>query len=483
MESQAFVFKTEPYAHQQEALNRSCDREEFALFMEMGTGKSKVLIDNLTHLYANGKINGALIIAPKGVYRNWVEREIPSHMPDFIEKKIMLWQPHSTKKIEAEKDEILNDTSTDLRLLVMNVESLSTDKGVKFAYSFLSKHRALMAVDESTTIKNPTAKRTKNIVSLGKYAHYRRILTGSPITRSPLDIYTQSQFLDPALLGFSSYYSFRARYALLADGFAGGRTFKKVVGFQNLEELNSTLQEFSYRVLKEDCLDLPDKVYVRREIEMSPEQKKVYSELKRYAISQLSTEETVSATSVITQLIRLQQVACGFVNTDEGHPQERKNTRMDELLQILEETSGKAIIWANYRYDILRIEETLKKIYGEDSVGSYYGDTKDKERSEIINRFQDVDNPLRFFVGNTQTGGYGITLTAASTVIYYSNNYDLERRLQSEDRAHRIGQNHKVTYIDILCKDTVDEKIVKALRNKLDLAKLVLGEEQWKEWL
>ena len=156
---------------------------------------------------------------------------------------------------------------------------------------------------------------------------------------------------------------------------------------------------------------------------------------------------------------------------------------MDELLQILEETSGKAIIWANYRYDILRIEETLKKIYGEDSVGSYYGDTKDKERSEIINRFQDVNNPLRFFVGNTQTGGYGITLTAASTVIYYSNNYDLERRLQSEDRAHRIGQNHKVTYIDILCKDTVDEKIVKALRNKLDLAKLVLGEEQWKEWL
>ena len=483
METSSYIFKTEPYAHQKKALDQCCDSTEFALFMEMGTGKSKVLIDNITHLFVNKKINGALIVAPKGVYRNWVEREIPFHLPEFIEHDMFLWQPHVTKQIEKQKEQLLDDSSSDMKILVMNVEALSTPKGAKFAYSFLSKFTSLMAMDESTTIKNPTAKRTKNIVSLGKYAHYRRILTGSPVTRSPLDVYTQSQFLDPALLGFTSFYSFRARYALLAPGFAGGRSFKKVVGFQNIDELNKLLTKFSYRVLKKDCLDLPDKVYVRREIEMSPEQKKVYGELKRYAISQLSMEDTVSATTVITQLIRLQQVACGFVNTDEGITQEIKNTRMDELLQILEETEGKVIIWANYRYDILRITEKLKKIYGEDSVGAYYGDTSDKERNSIINRFQNKEDSLRFFVGNTQTGGYGITLTAANTVVYYSNSYDLEKRLQSEDRAHRIGQTHKVTYIDILCKGTVDENIVKALRSKLDLANLVLGEKKWDKWL
>ena len=175
--------------------------------------------------------------------------------------------------------------------------------------------------------------------------------------------------------------------------------------------------------------------------------------------------------------------SCGFVNTDEGHAQEIKNTRMDELIQILEETEGKVIIWANYRYDILRISETLRRIYGENSVGTYYGDTSDKDRNDIINNFQNKEHPLRFFVGNTQTGGYGITLTAASTVVYYSNSYDLEKRLQSEDRAHRIGQTHKVTYIDIFCKGTVDENIVKALRSKLDLANLVLGEQKWDKWL
>jgi len=256
---QAFVFKTEPYEHQLTALEKSCDKRQYAYFMEMGTGKSKVLVDNVTHLYAKGKINAVLIIAPKGVYRNWAKREIPIHMPDFIERQIYLWTPGESAKVMKEKEDLIKPSS-EIKFLVMNVEALSTPKGVKFAWKFISNHDTLMAVDESTTIKNPTAKRTKNIVKLGKYCYYRRILTGSPVTRSPLDIYTQCQFLDPALLGFSSYYSFRNRYALLVDRSAGGRSFKQVVGFQNLEELNGLMQPFSYRVLKEDCLDLPDKV-------------------------------------------------------------------------------------------------------------------------------------------------------------------------------------------------------------------------------
>ncbi len=477
-----FIFKTTPYEHQLQALELSCDREEFALFMEMGTGKSKVLIDNIAYLYAKGKIDAVLVVAPKGVYANWVEREIVQHLPDFVDHNMVLWKPGG-KKADEELDDLVDKFSFDLKILVMNVEAFSTRKGAQYAYRFVSSHKTLLAIDESTTIKNPGAKRTKSIVSLGKYAVYRRILTGSPITKSPLDVYTQAQFLDPALLGYSSYYSFRAHFALLVDRQAGGRSFKQVVGFQNLHELNALLGEFSFRVLKEDCLDLPDKVYLRREIEMTPEQKKIYNELRRYAITQLDTAEVVSASSVLTQLLRLHQISCGFVAPEEAELQEIKNNRLSELLQILEEVSGKVIIWANYQYDIQRINKAIQEAYGKETVGTYYGATSDKDRKWLINSFQDPDSPVRFFVGNTQTGGYGITLTAASTVVYYSNSYDLEKRLQSEDRAHRIGQTNKVTYIDLFCKDTVDEKIVRALRQKLDIAKQVLGEEQWKDWL
>ena len=155
---------------------------------------------------------------------------------------------------------------------------------------------------------------------------------------------------------------------------------------------------------------------------------------------------------------------------------------MEELLNVLEETEGKVIIWANYRYSIFDIEKNLKKKFGDDTVVTSFGDTKDQDRQEIVARFQDEKSPVRFFVANQQTGGYGLTLTAAHTVVYFSNNYDLEKRIQSEDRAHRIGQKNNVTYIDIICENTVDENIVASLRNKIDLASQSLG-ETLKEWL
>jgi SNF2 family DNA or RNA helicase len=366
----------------------------------------------------------------------------------------------------------------------MNIEAFSTKKGTDFASKFLLNKRVLFAIDESTTIKSPSAARTKNTLRLAKYAVHRRILTGSPVTRSPLDLYTQCEFLDPALLGFSSYYSFRARYAEMVDRSAGGRTFKQVIGYKNLDELNELLQPFSYRILKKDCLDLPDKVYTTRKIEMTPEQKKAYDEIKRYAMTELSNSEQVSVTSVITQLLRLHQISCGFTRTDTKQDVELKSARLEELMNILEETEGKVIIWANYRYDIQRILRAIQDQYGKVSVGAYYGDTTDDERRNTVQLFQDKSSELKYIVGNTQTGGYGINLTAANTVVYYSNNFDLEKRLQSEDRAHRIGQVNKVTYIDIICKNTVDEKIVNSLKAKQDIASKVLGEEKsWQDWI
>jgi len=478
-----YQYKTKPYDHQKDALEKSWENTEHALFMEMGCGKSKVLLDNISILYLKGLINSALIVAPKGVYDNWVDGEIPTHVPDYIDKQVYRWSPSETQKNQKEREEILK-FSKDLNFVIMNIEAFSTKKGTDFASKFLLNKRVLFAIDESTTIKSPSAARTKNTLRLAKYAVHRRILTGSPVTRSPLDLYTQCEFLDPALLGFSSYYSFRARYAEMVDRSAGGRTFKQVIGYKNLDELNELLQPFSYRILKKDCLDLPDKVYTTRKIEMTPEQKKAYDEIKRYAMTELSNSEQVSVTSVITQLLRLHQISCGFTRTDTKQDVELKSARLEELMNILEETEGKVIIWANYRYDIQRILRAIQDQYGKGSVGAYYGDTTDEDRRKTVKLFQDKTSELKYIVGNTQTGGYGINLTAANTVVYYSNNFDLEKRLQSEDRAHRIGQVNKVTYIDIICKNTVDEKIVNSLKAKQDIASKVLGEEKsWKDWI
>jgi SNF2 family DNA or RNA helicase len=474
-----YKFKTKPYKHQLTALEKSWNKETYAYFMEMGTGKTKVLIDNMSMLYDKGKIDGALIIAPKGVIKTWYEQEIPTHLPNHIENVTVLWQPNITKT-QQEKLESLFEIETALHILVMNVEAFSTEKGVKFASKFLNSHKVLMAIDESTTIKTPAAKRTKNILDLGIYAKYRRIMTGSPVTKNPLDLYTQCYFLDPYLLDHASYYSFRNRYAVMKTMHVRGRSIQVVHKFQNLSELSDKLKGFSYRVLKEDCLDLPSKNWTKRHITLSKEQQKVYNEMKKTALATLNGKVT-STMTVITQLMRLQQITCGHFVADDGTTQEIKNNRITELMDVLDEIEGKAIIWGHWQKDIQNIVSEIEKIHGPGSVVSYYGLTPQEDRQDNIRKFQS-DPKCRFMVGTPSTGGYGITLTAANTVIYYSNGYDLEKRLQSEDRAHRIGQKKNVTYIDIIAEKTVDEKIVKSLRKKINIASEVLGEEL-KDWI
>jgi len=474
-----YKFKTKPYEHQLTALEKSWNKENFAYFMEMGTGKTKVLIDNLAMLYDKGKVDGALIIAPKGVIKTWYEQELPTHLPNHIENVTVLWQSNITKS-QQEKLESLFEIETALHILIMNVEALSTDKGVKFASKFLNSHKVLMAIDESTTIKTPTAKRTKNIIGMGKYAKYRRIMTGSPVTKNPLDLYSQCEFLDPYLLDFTSYYAFRNRYAEMKTMHLRGRSIQVVDEFKNLGELSETVKKFSERILKEDCLDLPPKNWIKRHITLTADQKKIYEQMKKAAMAVLNGKMTTTMT-VLTQLMRLHQITCGHFTADDGSTQLIPNNRITELMNILEETEGKAIIWANYQKDMTQILNNINEKYGPGSVVDYYGLTPQEDRQDNIRKFQS-DPKCRFLVGTPSTGGYGITLTAANTVIYYSNGYDLEKRLQSEDRAHRIGQKKNVTYVDIICEDTVDEKIVKALRDKINIASEVLGEEL-RDWI
>lgn len=475
-----YPYRNQPFAHQAAYLQRFWKHPVVALFAEMGTGKSFMLINNAALLYDRGDINGMLIVAPKGVYRNWYKSELPKHMPEHVSYKMACWSPSPRKAEKMEMEAMLNYVDG-LRILIMNIEAFSTEKGVSFARTFLRVTNSFMAVDESTTIKTPNAKRTKNIIKVGREARFRRIATGSPVTKSPLDLYAQCEFLSADCLNMASYYAFQARYAVLVERRMATHTFKQIVGYRRLDELQKRLDNFSFRVTKEECLDLPDKVYTRREVEMTAEQRKAYDQMKLMALSVID-QGIVSTNNALTQLMRLHQICCGHVKLDDGSEVEFPNNRIDELLAALEEVDGKVIIWANYRKDIERIKNRLQHDYGMTAVASYYGDTEAEERQEIVTRFQDPGDSLRFFVGNPRTGGYGLTLTAAKTVIYYSNNFDLEVRLQSEDRAHRIGQTSKVTYIDLITPGTVDEHIVKALRNKINIASAVLGEEL-KEWL
>ncbi len=473
-----YEFKTKPFKHQAEAIKESWSKEYYALFMEMGTGKSKVALDNIGILFQRRFIKAALIIAPKGVYDNWVKGEIPAHLPESIECDVLRWEPKTTKTYTTRLEDFIIEEFDGLKIFVMNVEALSTTKGAKTAGRFLVQNPDnMVVVDESTTIKNRKAARTKNIQVLQRYAKYRRILTGSPITKSPMDLFSQCGFLSPAALGFNSYYAFQNRYAIVRQQMMGQRSFQEIVGYRRLDELNERLVQFSKRVLKAECLDLPEKLYTRRYVPLTAEQGKLYNQMKDMALAMLDNGELATTTSVLTQIMRLQQICCGHFTPDVGETRSLENNRLEELVNILEELQGKCIIWASYTHDIQRIHSALRDCFGPQAVALYYGETPQDQRQEIVERFQDPDDPLRFFVGQPKTGGYGITLTAATTVIYYSNSYDLEIRLQSEDRAHRIGQFHPVTYIDLVAPDTIDEKVLNALRNKNNLAEKVLGEE------
>jgi len=286
--------------------------------------------------------------------------------------------------------------------------------------------------------------------------------------------------MDKKLLGMESYWSFQGRYAITKTQRMGSHSFQKIVGYRNLEELSDKLTTFSYRVTKEEALDLPDKIYTIRYVGMTDEQIEHYLSLKKAAIAILDSGELVSAPAAMTQLLRLQQLLCGHLKTDDGELVEVPSRRMTALLECVEEMDGKIIIWSRFRYDIQRIEQELGKIYGKDSVVSYYGGTTDEQRQNAITSFQHGD--ARFFIGNPQTAGYGLTLTAATNVIYYANDFNLETRVQSEDRCHRIGQHHPVTYVDLVTRNTVDEHIVRVLQSKIDISAKTLGEEV-KKWL
>ena len=481
--SVVFHYKTKPYKHQEDALHKSYDKENFAYFMEMGCGKSKVLIDNIAWLYWNSKIDTAIVVAPKGVYTNWKNNEIPAHLVDCITPKVYTWKSTLNKREQADlKSSVGGEARRHLRILLVNVEAFASKKVFQFLEMFTHRSNFLLAVDESTTIKNIKAKRTKALIKFAEGARYKRILTGAPITKSPLDLYSQCLFMSKKILGFESYWSFQGRYAVIKNVKMGSHQFNQVVGYKNLEELKKKIEPHSFRVTKDEALDLPPKIYTTRQVDLTMEQERHYHSIKKTSVAFLESGEMVSAPEVMTQLLRLQQLLCGYLVTDDGETKLIENNRMNVLMEVIEEMEGKIIIWSRFRHDIVSITEKLKTTYGSNTVVNYYGDTSVEDRQDAIKKFQDKESDVRFFVSNPQTGGMGITLHAATNVIYYSNDFNLESRKQSEDRAHRVGQHHPVLYVDLMCPNTVDVHIVKTLLSKNKLANITLGERVL-EWL
>lgn len=474
------------WAHQAEARRRMWMQRYYALFMEMGTGKTKPIVDEWWDLYEAGEIDAVVVEARKGSYMNWVRTEIELFSgPKRWEEKAVVryWKPGGGNKTEQAGLMQLLESGPWLPILVINTEALSTgDKAYKFVSLFMRQHkRVYWALDESTSIKNPEAARTKNTIDLSREAAFRRIMTGLPSPKTPMDLYSQAEFLWPGLLG-QSWYAFRARYAKLREMRLPGRPRPIVVidGFKNLDELQDRTKPWSYRVTKDECLDLPPKVYMRRDVELTSEQARIYNEMKEFAIAELAGGGTISSSSVITRMIRLQQVTCGHVMDDTGEVRDVDSNRISILMDVLEEASGKVIIWSRFRPDVTKIVAAITEEYGADSVVQFHGGNSSTRHIDS-ERFQ-KDERVRYMVA-TYAGGHGNTWTAADTVIYYSNSFNLEERMQSEDRAHRAGQTaDRVTYVDLVSPGTFDEKVLAALREKIDLASAITG-DNYREWL
>jgi hypothetical protein len=486
-----YPFVKRPFRHQFDCWIRQKDEVAAALFMDVGTGKSKSVIDQIAYNYDLGRINGLVIVAGKGNYQDWPDSHLPTHLPTHIRHKIGVWVPTPNKAQRAAMDALFTRSDDSLHIFVMNIEALATDRGKELLKTFLLSHSAAFVIDESTSIKNPQSLRTKAAIKLGGLAKMRRILCGYPDPNGPLDLYSQFEFLDSEFLGYGSFWAYKAHFAICKtitvtrnDKFGRPKQadVQVVTGYRNAEALNKLISRHSFIVKKEDCLDLPPKTYLTRYVEMAPKQGIAYAQMKKLCLAELEAGQgLMTAGLVITQLLRLHQILCGFAVSDETKQAvafNESNPRLEALMQDVSECSGKVLIWATYKHSVAMIRDRLAKDYGPQTVRTYYGPDSVDARREAISHFDlsqtryDPNSPVRFLVAN-KTGARGLTLTAANTALYYSNDYDSDTRQQNEARPDRIGQLWPVTYIDYTVRDTEDEKITKALIAKVALSDIV----------
>jgi len=517
-----FVMKTEPFPHQAEWFDHTKDLTAWGLLWEQGTGKTKPTLDTAAYLYHKSVIDTLLIVAPSGVHRRWISDQIPAHLPECGDVWTFSWsgQKSSTQK-HALAAAIAQRHKGGLLCVAISYDSLMTDRGGDFVKGLLTKRKCLYVLDESDNVKSPKAKRTIRVLASSKYAVYRRILTGTLVDESPFDVYSQLKFLDSGIWekigckGFAAFKSFFGIFEERRIGGQDGRAYPQLISYRNLELLKGVISSTSNRVTKNGTLKLPPKLYQKRYFSMTAEQCRVYENLKNEYESTIHSGETITAVLAMVRLTRFQQITSGFVPTtatvDWGdkitanydpedleefytdiletksnlvkneflnlHP-DASNPRLECLREILEQTNGQLIIWAKFTRDIDLICDLLGQM--KITFARYDGKVAPDDRHREEDRFHSGE--ARAFVSKASVGGAGLTLIEARTVIYYNNTFRLKHRLQSEDRAHRLGQDNQVLYIDIVAEDTVDEKILNALRTKRRIASEVNG-DNLAEWV
>lgn len=512
--------KTTAMAHQ--VIGRDllrANRDCYLLACEQGTGKTWMLMADAEDQFLDKKIDGLLVIAPKGVHTNWIMREIPAHMS--IPVRAAYYSAGASRKIKNQVERLFRPTKDELTVLAINIDAINFGEGYSLAARFLKHFTSIIVIDESSRIKSMSSKRTQKAINLGGLSDSKRCASGTPITNAPEDIFSQFKFMSPnkPLLGTSSYRAFVAEYTELlpennhvmrhikqraelraraedktAKHFSPQIPVKGSDGrpvLRNLEKLGALLKPKMYRVLKKDCLDLPPKIFKTLYYDLTPSLQKAYDLIDE----KLRYEENgeIDIFSPLTKQVKLQQVAAGFILRDDvvtiirlGEEDETSaqlmpwedNPRIELLKTAIEEAQGQYLIWARFRQEIEQIAAMLKA--EGISFVEYHGGVKKNAREVAVDTFQ--SGAAQCFLGNPQSGGIGLTLTRATDVIYYSQSYNLEIRLQSEDRAHRIGTNEvlesigaeNVIYTDLCAIGTIDEKIITALQSKSEMASCIL---------
>jgi SNF2 family DNA or RNA helicase len=509
--------KTKPMLHQETGLSHLQHNDAFMLACEQGTGKTWMLLADAETRFLAGQIDGLLVVAPNGVHTNWVKREIPLHLG--VPHEAIAYTSGAGKAATARIDNLIASKRHVLHILTINIDALSTEKGYDTCVRFLKAFRCVMVIDESAKIKNPTALRTKRATDLGKLAKVRRCASGTPITNGPGDAYCQFNFLQANMLGYTSHRAFFLRYTevlpptnpLVLAAITGWNAsavtrYRAAVAsgdpqeiaatmavvariapliaardqttgrprLKNLPELQERLAPHMYRVTKDECLDLPAKIYQTQYFDITPAQRKVYAYMDNN-MRYVDADGNINLFNAMTKLTKLQQITSGFVMAGKSleYLEDGDTPRIKALLEIIESTDGQFIVWARYREEIAHIVRVLKA-KGISCV-EYHGGIDKKHREEAIDKLQRCE--VRGFISNVASGGTGLTLTAAETVIYYSNTFEMDARLQSEDRAHRIGTTNHVRYIDIVANETIDEKIAAALQSKEEVAAFLLNDK------
>jgi biotin carboxyl carrier protein len=587
------------YAHQAKAFAKSKDKDAFAFLMEPGTGKTRPTIKTAEYRFKKGDIEAVMVFAPNGVQRNWVLKEIPKWCKTPY--RAAWYGNQLTRKRQQDLDAVVARPYNGLRIIAVNFEMAVNPTCKKYLLKFLRSFKTMIVLDESTRIRNPTASRTKFIVSLRNKAPVRRILTGLATPRSPFDLYKQFEFLDPNILGFSSYYAYKAHFAVMennprflhaiqmkhATGKDGQKSVRALRGnpidinsvykgkvtnvlvkplgfvqegdtvvevdhkydilsskagtvqkvdvmvgdrvdieqrvvrliqapmlikkdakgqplYKNIEQLYELIEPHSFRALKKDCLDLPEKLFSMLSIELTDKQRHYYDIVANEVVAEFE-EGNMTQKLAIVRLMRLQQITAGFWKPDGEKsikPIDGEFPKLEAIMEDLEGTEGKAAIWTHFQHENELIAGALREAYGYDSVVQYYGKVSNDQKEIAKDRFNNIrrdkkgnpidhDSGCRFWIGEPSSGGIGIDAMLAETVYYHSNSYNLEDRIQSEDRHHRggfrelrtkWGLSHSVLYKDVEALNTVDQVVIESLRNKLDVAQVIMNDKPSK-WI